>query len=456
MAPFRQDSYFLIYPRSQNALVQFGMREETFYPPQLEIPTVVYKTPEGLYTSKSDSGNVKVNPLVDGQIVDLDGFLFFVKLIYKSYLAQRSRNGASPEVFDMELSNIPMLMLSHSSWTHHQLETIAQFVFEQLQINNFMFLPSALASSYALGSLQNCVVIDIHTNGTDVTPILDYIQLGHLAVKVEHGGSQIDQELAKLLPQWTPEQIEDLKKSSIFEILSEDAKKSSSLNFKHGEDEGALDVAALVTSDRDTREILEEREKNKDKHNVENSEQENNVFVDRHGKQIIVGKQRFKGCESLVAEISKTVGRVLSQIDDFHKLRAMWENILVVGGTTSISGFKEALLQKLVEDHLIGEPAHEKDIREREHSAQNSFKKKAKIANSFLNSVDYVQIPTAISLAKYPEYFPEWKKHGYAEVPFLGAQIVAKQAFGHTNESFYVTREKYEKKGPSIVWDVAF
>lgn len=174
------------------------MREETFYPPQLEIPAIVYKTSSGHYTAKADDNAVPVHPLVDGRIVDLDAFLFFIKLIYRSYLAQRSRNGASPEVFDMELSNIPMLMLTHMSWAHDQLEAIAQFVFEQLQVNNFMFLPSNLACSYALGSLQNCVVIDIHTDKTDVTPILDYIQLNHLATRAKCGGSLIDQELTKL------------------------------------------------------------------------------------------------------------------------------------------------------------------------------------------------------------------------------------------------------------------
>ncbi|SCV03684.1 LAME_0H12398g1_1 [Lachancea meyersii CBS 8951] len=453
MAPFRQDSYFIIYPNSEHALVQFGVREETLYPPQYQIPVSVYKTKSGKYTAKGE-GNELVQPLLDGQIVDLDAFLFFIELVYKSYLAQRSRFGSSPEVFDMELSNIPMLMVSHPSWTHFQLESITQLVFEQLQINNFMFLPSNLACSYALGSLQNCVVIDVHANGTDVTPIMDYIQLTHLSAKVKNGGNSINQELAKLLPQWKPEQIEDLKRSPIFEVLSEDAKNTSALNFQSEEDEGALDVAALVTSDRDTRELLEENEKGKEGQSVSNSELETNAFVSRNGEQIAVGKQRFRGCEKLISEISAAVGRVLVKIDDFHKLRAIWENVVVVGGTTAIMGFKEALLHKLMEDHIIEEPITEKTTREQDYYNQATNKKKAKAL--FSNNVEYVQIPTAIRLAKYPEYFPEWKKHGYSELPFLGAQIVAKQGFGHTNESFYITRERYDKKGPSAVWDVTF
>ncbi|CEP63919.1 Arp9p LALA0_S09e05446g [Lachancea lanzarotensis] len=453
MAPFRQDSYFIIYPSSQHALVQFGMREETLYPPQYKIPISVYKTINGKYTTEKE-GNELVKPLLDGQIVDLDGFLFFLELVYKSYLAQRSRFGASPEVFDMELSNIPMLLVSHPSWTHFQVERITQLVFEQLQINNFMFLSSNLACSYALGSLQNCVVIDVHADSTDVTPIMDYIQLTHLSGKVKNGGDLINQELAHSLPQWSPDQIEDLKRSPVYEVLSEDAKNVSKLNFQNEEDDGAFDVAALVTSDRDTRELLEENEKGKESQQTTNSEQETNTFVDRDGQQVTVGKQRFKGCEKLISEISAVVGRVLVKIDDFHKLRAIWENIVVIGGTTEISGFKEALLQKLLEDHLIEEPIAEKTTREQDYYNQATNKKKAKAL--FSNNVDYVQIPTVIRLAKYPDYFPEWKKHGYSELPFLGAQIVAKQGFGHTNESFYITRERYDKKGPSSVWDVTF
>lgn len=398
-----------------------------------------------------------VRPIRDGKIVNLDAFLSFIKLIYKSILNEKSRAGSNADVFDSELSNIPMLLISNSSWSQFQQERITQFIFEELQINNFMFLPSALATSYALGSLQNCVVIDIGSQSTEVIPILDYAQLTYLITRIPSGGDCINEQLKKLLPQWTEEQVEDLKKSAIFEVLSEDAKQNSAFDFQADDEEGNLDIAALVTSDRDTREILEEREREKEKNNVRNSELENNTFVDRTGKTIIVGKQRFQGCELLITRISIAVGQALSQIDDLHKLRAIWENILVVGGTTSIIGFKEALLNRLCEDHLIQEPAGEKQAREEEMLSQMSNKKKTKISGApFLSSIDYVQAPTVIKLAKYPEYFPEWKKHGYAEIPFLGAQIVTKQVFGHSNENFYVTREKYEKKGPAAIWDVAF
>lgn len=74
--------------------------------------------------------------------------------------------------------------------------------------------------------------------------------------------------------------------------------------------------------------------------------------------------------------------------------------------------------------------------------------------SSFVPNIEYNQVPNSIKLAKYPEYFPNWKKHGYAEIPFLGAQIVAKQIFTHSRDVLYVTREKYEEVGPSCIWDI--
>ncbi|SCU86253.1 LAMI_0D01112g1_1 [Lachancea mirantina] len=456
MAPFRQESYFVVYPGSQRTLVQFGIREETFHLPQLEIPTEVYQK-DGKFFSKNYDGDCQVvKPIKDGKIQDLNALLFFLKLIYRSILAEKSGGGARSDVFETELANIPMLLISSVHWTQSQLERITQFVFEQLQINNFMFLPSPLATSYALGSLQNCIVIDIHASGTEVVPIMDYVQLTHLMTNINVGGNSINEDLAKLLPQWDADRIEDLKRSPIFEVLSEDAKQSSAFDFQEGVDEGALDVAALVTSDRDTRELLEERERKKAQDQVGNAQRETNTFTDRSGQQVVIGKQRFQGCDVLIGKISTAVGLAASQIDDFHKLRAMWENVMIVGGTSSIPGFKEALLHRLCVDHLVQEPQEEKQKREQELMSQAANKRKTKFSSSFVNAIDYVQIPSVIKIAKYPEYFPEWKRHGFSEVPFLGAQIVTKQVFGHSNESFYVTRDKYEKKGPSAIWDVTF
>lgn len=360
--------------------------------------------------------------------------------------------------------NIPMLILTHYSWSQHQIELIIQFVFEKMKLDNLMILPTSLATSYAYGSLQNCAVIDIGVDHTDIIPIVDYTPLDYVVMSTDVGGASINSRLASLLPGWTAEQIEDLKCSPIFEVLSRHAKDQLRFNFDEDEgsmeDEGTLDVAAIVTSNRDTIEILEEREKNKNKEQLSNSRLEINTFIDRSGNEISVGKQRFQGCENLIKSISTACGLVLSHVQESTKSRSVWENILITGGTSTIAGFKEALITQLCKDHLIIEPDVERQQREGNYIAAVQKQKKNKymsstIANGLL-SLEYVQNPTIIKTPKFPEYFTEWKKRGCSDVVFLGAQIVSKQVFGHSNDSFYMTRKKYDESGPSGIWDVCF
>lgn len=339
------------------------------------------------------------------------------------------------------------------------MEKITQFLFEALQLNNVMLLPVSLASTYAMGSLQNCCVIDVGTNHTDIIPIIDYTPLDPLTSSIPFGGQLINETLSKLLPDFTPNQIECLKRSPIYEVLSDDAKKLSAFDFQDNAeaDDGTLDVAAIVTSGRDTREILEERERKKKEQNASNSQLESNSFIDNDGNKLDVGKQRFQGCERLIEKISIRVGRALEQVDDVIKLRSAYENIIIVGGATSIQGFKEALLGRLINDQIIIEPDSERQAREQSALGTSNSKKKNKFMGStFIPSIEYVQAPNVIKIAKYPEYFPEWKKHGYADIAFLGSQIVSKQIFTHSKDTFYITREKYDEKGPACIWDTMF
>lgn len=430
-------------------------------PPDIEIPTVVYKSYSAdgkvSYHSQPSESREEIRPIENGSITDLSAFLGFLRLVYVSILHDTSTR--RPDAFEGELSNIPLLLMGHHSWSQFESESITQFVFESLQIKNALLLPVSLASSYAMGSLQNCCVIDIGTNHTDVIPIIDYTPLDAYTSKISYGGQLINDQLSKLLPDLTADQIEDLKKSPIFEVLTEDAKKLSAFDFQENSetDEGALDVAAIVTSGRDTREILEERERQKTEKNVPNAQLESNTFTDRHGNTITVGKSRFQGCDQLIKKISSRVGKALDQIDDIVKLRGIWENIIVIGGTSAIHGFKEALLAQLMVDYLKVEPEDERLKREQEAMGALPAKRKNKfMGTGFISNLEYVQAPSVIKLAKYPEYFPEWKKHGYSKIAFLGAQIVSKQIFTHSKDTFYMTKEKYDARGPAGLWEVMF
>ena len=239
------------------------MNEETFTVPELEIPTQIYRTTrqDGSYTYHSTNKDNKaelIKPIQNGEIIDISAFTQFLRLIFVSILSDRANK--NQDAFEAELSNIPLLLITHHSWSQSDLEIITQYVFESLEINNLIQLPASLAATYSMISLQNCCIIDVGTHHTDIIPIVDYAQLDHLVSSIPMGGQSINDSLKKLLPQWDDDQIESLKKSPIFEVLSDDAKKLSSFDFgneNEDEDEGTLNVAEIITSGRDTREVLE-------------------------------------------------------------------------------------------------------------------------------------------------------------------------------------------------------
>ncbi|CCK71473.1 Arp9p KNAG_0H00570 [Huiozyma naganishii CBS 8797] len=468
MAPFRLDSILIVYPESATTLVQFGLNDEAFTVPELEIPTRIYKEvgsdKKNKYFSEPTETSVEVSPIKDGLIADLPAFLQFLKLVYGSILAKQSVN--NPSAFEFQLANIPLLLLTSHKWSQIQCERITQFVFEHLQMSSLFLLSSALATTYALVSQPNSIIIDIGTSYTDIVPVIDYTALAYIGSRLKMGGDRINQTLKKLLPHLSDEDIEILKKSHIFEVVNDDMKKFHKILDTAGEDgvedeeEGSLNVVDLVTSGRDPREVLEERErmKNEKKKNVPNSEMETNSFWDSQGNEVTIGKQRFQGCDELIAKISERTGAVMNNIPDVAKAQIAWENIIITGATSSIQGFKEGLIAKLVKDHLVIEPEEEKNSREQ--AALEALPAYKRSKNKFMDTsvvptLEYSQIPTVIKLSKYPEYFPNWKKHGYADISFLGAQIVAKQIFTHSRDVNYISKSKYDETGPSCLWDIA-
>lgn len=473
MAPFKLDNILIIYPRSNSTLVQFGLNDETFTVPEYEIRTKIYRSmdePDKYYSNEVD-GTVVVEPLKNGSIVDLEAFLQYIKLIYQSIISTVRKNIAAANAANSELNllepdlvNIPVLIITHHTWNRLQLEKLTQFCFEKAKLLNLLFLQSSLATTYAFASQPNSIVIDIGQDHTDIIPIIEYVPLNYLSSTLKIGGNYINQILNKLLPNWDPIDIELLKKSNIFEVVNDSMKellKITNNDNSNLEEDGALNVMDIVTSGRDTREILEERERMKKEKtkNVPNIDREFNTFINSKGVEVTIGKERFQGCDKLIEKISKRIGLVMSQVSDITHARLAWDNVIVVGATGSITGFKEALLAQLIKDHLIIEPEFEKQRREKEiiDSLPAYKRNKNKFMDTTTNSaVEYMQVPTIIKLAKYPDYFPNWKKNRFAEITFLGGQVVSKQVFTHTRETLYITKENYDEMGPSCIWEMDF
>ncbi|ONH66653.1 Actin-like protein ARP9 [Cyberlindnera fabianii] len=408
MAPFHEDNYFV-------------------------MPTKVYPhaTLPNAFASTSTDESTAIYPIQGGKIINIDAFNFFIKLIYKGYLKTRPF-----------ASNTPLVMISSSRWTKLQIETITQYMFESVGIQAFTIIPAALAAVYAYGGQQNAVVIDIGKENTEIVPVVDYSVVKSATKVIPFGGDSINESLQKMLPNWTLDQIESLKKSDVFEVLSDEDKKKSFFGMDALEAEGDnFDVAEIVTSGR-TREILEEREKHNEQ-KAPNAQLENNTFTDVDGNQITIGKERFKGCELLISKISTAVFSTLEKIVDLTKRQEAWDHVIIIGRTSRIAGFIEALNTQIIEDHLVG-----KDLQQ--SVAQAAFQ------TSSASHIQFSQTPNSIRFAKMPEYFPEWKKTGYADVSFLGAQIVAKQIFSSHNESMYVSKQAYNERGPLAFWDLAF
>ncbi|OWB54648.1 hypothetical protein B5S28_g499 [[Candida] boidinii] len=458
MAPYyREDNYLIIQPGSERTLVSFGLHEY-LKPPAFSVPTKVYvdKDDSTKFTSKSDDESLAIYPIKKGKVTNPDALNYLIKVIFNGVLRQ------NPTILR---NNIALTIIQTSSrWSSLAIEKITSYAFEILQINAFTIVPSALCSMFAFGSFQNSCVIDIGYEKFEVTPILDFQIVQASTVIIDKGGLTVNNNLKKLLPKLNDEQINSLKESNIYEVLSnEDAAKSyfgvkgindSSANGE-GEDEGVLDIAAIVTSEKSTREILAEKEKEKKSKNKKdkdvkpklNSELENNFFYDYSGNKIEVGKERFQGCTDLIDSITYSIYNSLSKIIDSKKRQDCYDNLIIVGNTTKIPGFKEAILVSLNENYHIGlEQTNEIDV--------PAFRNESSF-NTGSEGPNLSQVPQHIKSIRFPEYFSEWKKVGSEDASFLGGQILAKQVFGHGNTGdLYINREDYLEKGPLEIWHI--
>lgn len=417
-------------------------------PASIQIPTKVYRHPqhpeENYFSSKGEESDA-IYPLQNGRIVDLPAFLYLIKLVYKS-AAKKAQS----------ISNPALLLVVSGNYTRLQTEEITRYVFESIGAPGFYVLSNALAAAFAYAS-QDALVIDIGKDKTEITPVLDFSPVSAAQSILTIGGNNINENLQKLLPDLSQSQIETLKLSPIYEILTADEHKNSwfALNPSNepDKDEGIVDVAAIVTSGR-TREILEEREKEKQgepkKEEPPNMDREFNTFVDDDGKVIEVGKQRFYGSEELIDRICTAVGQSTKKIDMVNKRQDLWDNIIIIGNGSRVKGLKEALLTSLQERFLVSRASSYPDS----SGFNSSYNSPTPSALYTASNQGHGQSPSSMKVLKMSEYFPEWKGVGWEDASFLGAEIAAKQVFGGSADNACVTRREYNEIGPSSIWDI--
>lgn len=463
MPLYREDSYLVVHPGSSHTIFSFGLLDLAS-PPQYKIPSVVYQDLVSKeYRSKRDENEpnlVEIRPIVRSRIVDVDAFNHLLKVILLSVILKH------PIV---TINQIPLLLVAPSvSWSRAAVELITKYVFEALEFTAFNIIDLSIASTFGIGSSTSAVVVNVGHDAVQVLPVLGYQGVkfaGRYLPGV--GGRLINEELARLLPSLLETQIEALKTSHIYEVLNTHEGTYYSLadlNKDDDNDDEAFDVAKLVadSNGNDIKPEGEEAEEDKP-----NSELEKNFFLDPEtSEKIYVGKERFQGTSQLVAHISDAIFDALSAVPDLEKRQECYDNLIFVGSTFKISGLKHAVLIKLSHDYLV---RHPNDLLAKDDSnGVNS----AILAYQTVDEVHdlsgdvgpaLTQVPTSVKAARYPDYFPEWKKPkdkggSWEDVYFLGSEIYAKQIFGansnHGGDSFIDT-DIYEDRGPSAIWDVS-
>ncbi|KAG0678133.1 Actin-like protein arp9 (SWI/SNF complex component arp9) [Pichia californica] len=481
MAPgYKEESYLILQPGSYRTLVKLGL-EDPLGLPSHSIESKVYRKKSNIESSNDNNsepdfysitpveGYEEIYPIVAGRIKDVKGLQFFIKSIITS-LITKNENGINPSNSDItSFESINLLLVQSSTrWNPFSIESIINYLFESINLNSISLVPIELCSMFSYGSISNALIIDIGYEKSEILPIIDYQLYSPSKKVIDKGGSSINQNLIKLLPKFNNDQIEILKKSSIFECLSEeDAKKSfygmeglienlDSINNNEDEDDdldgiekddGILDIATIVTSEKSTRELLDEtnkklKKKGEQEKKKKNSELESNNFYDFDGNLLTVGKERFQGCNELIDQLVFNIYHSLNKIPDLKKRQDCYDNIIITGQTSKIKGFKEKIIFHLFNNYIV--LTDNKLLQ-----PQSQFRNDVRTVDDSTIS----QVPRHLKLVPKIEYFSEWKKNGFEDCSFLGAQILSKQVF-NSNSELCLTRDNYNENGPMTIWNI--
>lgn len=356
---------------------------------------------EIFYEEDVTSEEGAVYPIQNGRIVDWPCFFALLTHIY---------NSLSPPF------HTPILLVAQPVWSARDRETITQFVFEKFKVPGFSMMDSALAAVYGFG-VQTATVIDVGKGKVDVTAVTDYAVNEHgRGIALEGcGGDAMTDRLVELLGSkgFTREMCEQLKRSNITEILppgtplpgtAATARQGTNPAIAastggaegadavprgpgegtqtgpegNGEDdeEGLLDVAAIVSGD--TNEYLANMEKEKagnkkggvdpKQPRLPNSKKEKATFqfeefvqmegenttggpqrYTRNSREIEVGVERFllstprqkagdRLTNGILEDIATQIHHTILAVPDATKRSELWDSLIIVGCGSRVRG----------------------------------------------------------------------------------------------------------------------
>ncbi|KAF7191981.1 SWI/SNF and RSC complexes subunit arp9 [Pseudocercospora fuligena] len=239
MPPFRDDQIFIIAPGSQTTLAQLGL-PESFTPARYRLRSRMFpgenegeyepikirrkeKPANGATTSGTNgeepeweedriSEEGAIWPIQNGTIVDWQCFYALLEHVH---------NTVNPPF------HTPILLIGEPVWTHKEYEKVAQFIFEKFKTPALAMMDSAVATVYAYG-IPTATVVDVGLNKADITCVVDFMlqDVGRGIAVEACGGNAMTERLMELLKGrkgFTRDVCEQLKKSSICEVLPPDA-----------------------------------------------------------------------------------------------------------------------------------------------------------------------------------------------------------------------------------------
>ncbi|SGZ50428.1 CIC11C00000005046 [Sungouiella intermedia] len=460
MPLFRDENFLVVHAGSEHTLFLFGLLD-SLTTPHYKIPTVVYldASTNQYKASNPDGTYSEIRPIRGSRIVDVAAFQALLKFILQTIIASHPI---------LTINQVPLLLIIPSlSYSRAAVELISKFVFEVLEFTAFNVLDLSIAASIGLGATGSSLVVNIGHESTQIMPVIAGTCIKYAGVRLDVGGKTINEDLANLLPQLTQDQIEALKTSSIFEVLSGHETSfysSADLAESKTTSDDEFDVAKIVTEENGEKKLLEEEDEKVE--TKPNSELERNSFTDASGTKHFIGKERFQGTSRLVGALSEGIFEALQQVPDVDKRQECYDNLIFVGGTSNIAGLKQAVVIKLCENHLTKPPPSKKKSKNEltVNSAIAAYQQADESGDTSGEPNGVLQVPSSIKLVKHPEYFPEWKKPkekggSWADVYVLGGEIYSKQIFGansnHGGDTFMDT-DVYEEKGPQAIWDVSY
>ncbi|KAJ5885370.1 hypothetical protein N7495_009880 [Penicillium taxi] len=385
----------------------------------VENPEATQAAPEILYEEDVTSEEGAIYPIENGRIVNWPCFFALLTHVY---------NALSPHL------HTPILMIAEPVWSRSDREAIVQFVFEKFKVPAFSLLDSAVATCLAY-AVQTALVVDVGKGKTDITAVTEFEVNPHgrgVALKGCGGDAMTDRLVELLGPKgFTREMCDQLKRSNISEILppgtplpgsSTTARQSvnpaaaastgvpeanplaprgpgegtqTGTDTNGDEDEGVLDVAAIVSGN--TTEYLANMEKEKSSNKkaapdpkqprLPNSKKDKASFqfedfkqmegedtsggptrYIRHSREIEVGIERFLLATppqndgdpllgGIIEYIATQIYHTIASVPDPTKRGELWDSIIIVGYGSKVRGFVQSLLGVITQKYVLSPSA---------------------------------------------------------------------------------------------------